>query len=144
MEIFRIIFFRCTLEWQHPFQLQAFMFTQLSDGVMVQADIGNLGFLKVLVLQWNSRQCFLIYTYIYTFKIKLNPNISHLQECHQNAQNGKSLFWGKKTKTCSEQTHLASGSFWRYFIRRPPVQDDHFWVVPRVVVLNKFDCMLVY
>ena len=29
---------------------------------------------------------------------------------------------------------------WRCFIRRPPVQDDHFWVVPRVVVLYRFDC----
>ena len=26
------------------------------------------------------------------------------------------------------------------FIRRPPVQDDNFWVVPRVVVLYRFDC----
>ena len=26
------------------------------------------------------------------------------------------------------------------FIRRPPVQDDNFWVLPRVVVLYRFDC----
>ena len=27
------------------------------------------------------------------------------------------------------------------FIRRPPVQHDHFWMVPRVVVFYRFDCI---
>ena len=30
---------------------------------------------------------------------------------------------------------------WRCFMRWAPVQEDHFWVVPRVVVLYRFDCI---
>ena len=33
---------------------------------------------------------------------------------------------------------------WRCFIRRPPVQDDHFWVVRRVVLLYRFDFIQWY
>ena len=28
----------------------------------------------------------------------------------------------------------------RCFIRQLPAQDDHFWVVPRIVILYRFDC----
>ena len=39
----------------------------------------------------------------------------------------------------SEWPHLISDCL-RSFVRKPPVQDNHFWVVPRVVVLYKFNC----
>ena len=32
-------------------------------------------------------------------------------------------------------------ALWRCFTRQPPAQGDYFWVVPRVVVLYKFDCI---
>ena len=32
-------------------------------------------------------------------------------------------------------------NWYRFFIRRPPFQDDHFWMIPKVVVLYRFDCM---
>ena len=32
---------------------------------------------------------------------------------------------------------------WRCFIRQPPVQDNQFWVVPRVAVLYRFDCIKI-
>ena len=45
--------------------------------------------------------------------------------------------WEKK-KNLSWTTTFAV-VLWRCFIKQPPVQDDHFWVVPRVIVLYRFD-----
>ena len=36
---------------------------------------------------------------------------------------------------------MLSGCFIRCFIRQPSAQNDHFWVVPRVVVLCRLDCI---
>ena len=74
---------------------------------------------------------------------------------HQNTQNRKSSFtwrlftirnslWGEK-QTWLEWPHLAGGCFWwSCFIRKPPVQNYLFWVVPRVLLLYKFDCSINY
>ena len=84
---------------------------------MEQTVIGSFGFLKLLVLQWNSHPSFLIYV---RSKLKLIQNISHLREWQQNTENGKSLFtrrfhsWLKK-KARLKWPHLPSGRFMKVF-----------------------------
>ena len=46
---------------------------------------------------------------------------------------------GEKLKTCSERSRLISSCYKEVFIRQPPFQDEHIWVVP-AAVLCKFDC----
>ena len=112
---------------------------------MEQNDIGCFSFLKMLVLNWNSHPCLM---YVLS-KSKVTQNISNLQAWHKNMQNGKSLFmwrhslWGKKNPkkpAKNENTGLVV-ILWSCFIRRPPVQEDHFWVFSRVVVLYRLDCI---
>ena len=47
---------------------------------------------------------------------------------------------------CQEQPHLVSGHFIKVFFSKDdqPAQDSHFWVVPTVVVLYKFDYINIY
>ena len=62
-----------------------------------------------------------------------------------NLYSSKYYHW-KKIKTCKERPYLISGRFMlqRCFIRLPPTQDDLFCMVPRMVVLYRFDCMIIY
>ena len=105
--------------------------------------IGSLGFLKLLMLQWNSRPWFLTSV---RSKSKVTQNILRLQEWHQNTRNGKSLFTrrlihyntftlGKNPKTCSERQHLASVRFMNVLFKTTTCPR---W--PRKVVLYRFDC----
>ena len=59
----------------------------LPDGLMEQKGVGSFCFLKVLALQWNNHQHFLIYVCS-----KVTQNISDINEQYQNMQNGVSLF----------------------------------------------------
>ena len=113
--------------------------------------IGTLCFLKVLVLQWNSHPCFLIYI---CSRSKLNQNISHIQEWHQNTQNAKSLFTQRfthyKTFTLGEnQKPAQNNQIWlvvvlsRCFIIQPPVPDNHFLMIPILVVRYRCDCKCI-
>ena len=55
----------------------------------------------------------------------------------------KHLPLGKKKLNPGKNNQIWLVVVWyRFFIRWPPFQDDHFWVVPRVVILYSFDCML--
>ena len=50
----------------------------------------------------------------------------------------------KKTKLSQERLYLVSGRFVKVFYKTTGwSQEDHFWVVPRVVVLYRFDCTLI-
>ena len=84
-------------------------------------------------------------------KSKVTENICNLLEWLQNMRNCKSLF--KQTfisfKTFTAEKILKptkNDQIWfvvawsRFFIRWPHFQDGHFWVVPKVVVLYRFDC----
>ena len=93
------------------------------------------------MLQWNNHPHFLVDI---RSKQKVTQNIFNLHEWHQNAQQKifiqANMAEGiKKLETCQEWTHLLSGRLWRCFIRQPLAQDDHFWVVPRVVVWYRLD-----
>ena len=89
---------------------------------------------------------------MYVLKSKGTQNISNHQEWHQNKQNVKSLFrWrflhckaftrAKKTQELVQSNHnWLVVILWKFFIRQPPVQNDLFWEVSRVVVLYRFDC----
>ena len=44
---------------------------------------------------------------------------------------------GIKTKNLPKTTRFGLWSFHRCFIRRPPFEDDHFWVVLRVVKVGE-------
>ena len=82
-------------------------------------------------------------------------NIFNLQEWHHNTWNCKSLFQrlfivyktftvGIKTKNLPWMTRFGLWSFYTgVFIRRPTIQEDHFWLAPRVIVLYRFDCTLI-
>ena len=88
-----------------------------------------------------------------TFKIKFNSNISHLQEWHQivpkmpNLYSRKGLFTIRhnsegKTKDLHRATSFCLVVTLRgCFIRQPSVQDNHFSMVPRAVVLYRFNCI---
>ena len=56
---------------------------------MEQKGIGSFGFLKVIVLQWNSHRCLLIYV---RSKLKKTQNISNIEGWHQNTQNDKTFY----------------------------------------------------
>ena len=80
------------------------------------------------------------------FKIKIIKNIFNLQEWHQNTQNSKSLFLqtfvyktftvGIKTKNLPRTTKFGLWSFYKGIS-----YNNHFWVVPRVFILYKYDCI---
>ena len=48
--------------------------------------------------------------------------------------------WRKRQKPAQSDQIWLLFILWRCFIRQPLVQDNHFWVVSRVVVLYSFDC----
>ena len=76
-------------------------------------------------------------------KSKVTENIFNLQEWHQNTKtfiSYKTFTVGKKLKPAKNDQIWLVVAWYRFFIRRPPFQDDHFWVVPRVVILYRFDC----
>ena len=81
---------------------------------------GSFGFLRLLVLQWNSRPLFLINV---LSKSKVTQTILNLQEWHKNTHNRKSLFtmtrllWGK-VKPYLKWPHLVSGRFKKVFYKR--------------------------
>ena len=89
----------------------------------------------VPVLQWNSHP--------HTFRMK--NNLKYLQESTKT-HNFKFLFkkilqWWEKPKKPAKNNHICLVAvLWRCFIRQRPAQDDHFWVVPKVVMLYRFDC----
>ena len=66
-----------------------------------------------------------------------------------NLYSSKALFLSKhsplkkKTKPAKNDQIWFVVAWYRFFIRRPPFQDDHFWVVLKVVVLYRFDCSKV-
>ena len=74
--------------------------------------VGSFGFLKVLALQWNSHQHFLIYVCS-----KVTENISDIIEQYRKMQNGVSLFTQRLIhyntftleKNSSERLHVVSG-----------------------------------
>ena len=45
-----------------------------------------------------------------------------------------------KIKNLSRTTRFGVWLFYKCSIRQPPVQDDHFSVIPKVVILCRFDC----
>ena len=93
--------------------------------------------------------CTTIVLYLFnicTFKIKSNWKHFNLQEWHQNTKtfiSYKTFTVGKKLKPAKNDQIWLVVAWYRFFIRRPPFQDDHFWLVPRVVVLYRFDCILL-
>ena len=93
-----------------------------------------------LQLYWTS----LIYVHS---KSRVTENILNLQEWHQNTKtflSYKTFTDGKKTKTCQERPNLASGWLIQIFHKAETFQGDHFWVVPIMVVLYRFDCTYIY
>ena len=109
---------------------------------MEQTVIGSFWFLKVPTLQWNSHPCFLIYIYIYKYGTK-TLKIANLHS-HEDLFTIRNSLLGKK-QTWLEWPHLARGCFWwSCFIIKSPVENYLFWVVPRVVLLFKFDCRINY
>ena len=91
------------------------------------------------MLQWSNHPHFLIYVHSkwkVTFLILKNGTTTHaIVNLYSSKYQG-----GKKIKTCQEQSHLVKGCFIKVFCKTIPVQNDHFWVVPRVIVLCRFDC----
>ena len=97
---------------------------------------------------------------LYLFKIclisksKVTENIFNLLEWLQNTWSCKSLLskplflskhspLKKKKLKPAKNTQLWFVVAWyMFFIRRPPFQDGHFWVVSKVVVLRRFDCIV--
>ena len=80
--------------------------------------VGSFGFLKVLVLQWNNHQCFLIYVHA-----KVIQNISRMapkhSKCyifiHTKIYSLKDSF--SKKENCSERPHLASRCLVKVFYK---------------------------
>ena len=90
---------------------------------MEQKGIGGFGFLRVLVLQWNSHPCFLMYALS-----KSKSNSKHFKSWRMAPKYTKwkiyllyktFTFW-EKTKTCPEQPHRASGSFMKVLCKMTP------------------------
>ena len=77
-------------------------------------------------------------------KSKVTENIFNFQEWYQNTKtfiSHKTFTIGKKKLNPIKNDQIWLVVAWhRFFIWRPPFQDNHFWVVPRVVVLYRFDC----
>ena len=73
--------------------------------------------------------------YICTFKMKSNLGT---KTCVIANFNSSKYYRGKKLKTYKERPHLV---FIELFLRRSPAQGDHFWMVRRVVVLYRLDCI---
>ena len=79
---------------------------------------------------------------------KMKSKHFYLQELHQNTQLQiliqANITMGKKLKTCQERPHLFSGHFIKVFYKTTTCPDDHFWVVPKVVILYRFDCTYIF
>ena len=83
------------------------------------------------------------------FKIKSNSK--HFKSSSMAQKHAKwQIFIHVKTFTLGEKTPKKPAKnentglvviLWSCFIRRPPVQEDHFWVFSRVVVLYRLDCI---
>ena len=110
-----------------------------------------------LIVLWNKKVLVALASYrfmllnIQPFKIKNNSKhfkSSRMAPKHANAKwqimqrfiHYLDIYSGEKTRIYSERPHLASGCLLKCFIRWQLVQDNHFWVVSRVVVLYRFDC----
>ena len=75
-------------------------------------------------------------------KSKVTENIFNLQEWHQNTKtfiSYKTFTVGKKLKHAKNDQIWLVVAWYRFFIRQIPFLDDHFLVVPRVVILYRFD-----
>ena len=83
---------------------------------MEQTVIGSFGFLRVLVLQWNSHPYFLIYFHSKSKLFHIFKNGTKTPKT-TNLYLGEHLFkmrysrWGKKPETSSERSHFTSGRF---------------------------------
>ena len=87
----------------------------------------------------------------------MTHNTSHLQEWQQNIvygkysiQSCKDLFtkrrslWGGNQKPIQNNHIWLVVVLWRCFLRQLPVQNNHFRVVPRVVVLHRFAVLSLF
>ena len=96
-------------------------------------------------VRWTIRTTNILHLFnVCTFRIKSNWKLFDLQEWHQNTKafiSYKTFTVKKKLKPGKNDQIWLVVAWYRFFIRRPPFQDDHFWVVPRVVVLYRFDCI---
>lgn len=108
---------------------------RLLDSVMELKGFGSLVFLKLLVLQWNSQPCFLVYVcsksntkhfrssrMAKTCKTGNDVKIYSLQNILSGMRGGP--------KTCSEWQHLARGHFLKVFSKttacpRRPLLSGH-------------------
>ena len=104
--------------------------------------------LLIAIMQRCTEQCALhLYCtsliYVHS-KSKVTENIFNLQEWHQNTKtfiSYKTFTVGKKLKPAKNNQIRLVVAWYRFFIREPSFQDDHFWAVWSVVVLYRFDCI---
>ena len=76
-------------------------------------------------------------------KSKVTENIFNLQEWHQDTKifiSYKTFTDGKKTKTCQEWPNLVSSHLIQDFYKTTTFPRWPLLVVPRVVILYRFDC----